>query len=232
MAFTGLHDFYISKEWRTFRKAFIMERLARDGEIIDEYTGKPIMHDYDIVLHHKIHLTEQNVRDYNISLNADNIMIVSHISHNKIHEKFVSPLKRVYIVFGSPSSGKSTYVDSVAEENDLIVDVDRIYKSINNYRSKKVFSIVMKTFNEMLDVVATGNGQWRNAYIVVANCRSVERIQRQTGGELVFIDTPKEECLERAKPKIGKFGEGYVKAIDDFFSEWEMTYSKLLSEKL
>lgn len=232
MAFTGLHDFYTSTEWRTFRRTFISERLARDGEIIDEYTGKPILQDYDIVLHHKEHLTESNVFDYNVSLNPENIMIVSHISHNRIHEKFTNPFKRVYIIFGSPSSGKSTYVDSIAEENDLIVDIDRIYSAISNNRSMKVYPIVMKMWNELIDTVSTRSGQWKNAYVVVANCRNVERLYRQIGGELIFVDTDKEECLERAKPKIEKYGEGYLKAINDFFLEWEATYSKLLADKL
>lgn len=228
MAFTGLHDFYTSTEWRTFRRTFISERLARDGEIIDEYTGKPILNDYDIILHHKEHLTESNVFDYNISLNPDNIMIVSHISHNRIHEKFTNPFKRVYIIFGSPSSGKSTYVDSISEDDDLIVDIDRIYNAINNNRSNKLFNNVMKIWNDLIDTVATRNGRWKTAYVVVANCRNVERLYRQLGGELIYIDTSKEECLERGKDKITKYGDGYKKAIEDFHNEWNETYKKIL----
>lgn len=231
MTFT-LASFYRSNEWRTFRRTFIAERLARDGEIIDEYTGKPILQDYDIVLHHKIYLTEGNVNDWNISLNPENIMIVSHISHNRIHEKFANPFKRAYLVFGAPSSGKSTYLNSIAEKDDLIVDIDRIFECINNYRSNKVFANVMKIYNDLLDTVETRNGQWKNAYIVIANCRNVERLYNRLGCELIFIDTPKEECLKRAESKIEKYGVGYKKAIEDFFFEWDMTYRRLLEHLL
>ena len=81
-----LQDFYRSKEWEDFRQVVIAKRLERDGEVIDEYTGKPIVKKYDIILHHKQPLTLDNVNDYNISLNENNIMVVSQNSNNKIHE--------------------------------------------------------------------------------------------------------------------------------------------------
>lgn len=228
-----LSSFYQSTEWKKFRKHIIFEELSKNGEIICEHCKKSIMYDYDIVAHHSsVYLTEQNVNDYSISLNPDNISLVHHVCHNRIHEKLTRPLKQVYIVFGSPSSGKSTYVDSIAEENDLIVDIDRIYSAISNNRSMKVYPIVMKMWNELIDITAVKSGQWKNAYIVVANCRSVERLQRQTGAELIFIDTPKEECLKRAESKIEKYGEPYKKAIEDFFNEYENTYKRILEPLL
>ena len=212
-----LNSFYQSTEWKKFRKNVIAERLFKDGEIICEHCKKAIMHDYDIIAHHcNTYLTETNVNDYNISLNPDNISLVHHICHNRIHEKFARPLKQVYIIFGSPSSGKSTYVDSIAEDDDLIVDIDRIYNAINNSRSNKLFNNVMKIWNDLIDTVATRNGRWKTAYVVVANCRNVERLYRQLGGELIYIDTSKEECLERGKDKITKYGDGYKKDIQDF----------------
>ena len=78
MSYKGLTDFYQSDEWRKFREVVIMERLDKDGNTIDERTGKPITRAYDIILHHKIELTEENVHDAIIALNPDNIMIVSH----------------------------------------------------------------------------------------------------------------------------------------------------------
>jgi predicted kinase len=232
LSFSSLSNFYISSEWRTFRKNFISERLARDGEIIDEYTGKPILESYDIILHHKEHLTEQNVKDFSISLNPDNIMIVSHVSHNKIHEKFVMPVKRVYLVFGPPSSGKISYIESIAEVDDLIIDIDRIYDAININRSKKVFDIVMNIYNEMLDTVTARKGRWKNAYITSSTLHNVERIERATGAELVYVDTPLEECLKRGQDKIKMFGQPYEDVIYKFFEDWNNTYKVLLQNKL
>lgn len=231
MAFT-LATFYQSKEWRKLRRVIITERFLRDGDIYCEHCGKTILNTWDIIAHHKEFLTEQNVNDYSISLNEENIALVHHVCHSRIHEKFIRPLKKVYVVFGSPSSGKTTYVNSIAEKDDLIVDVDRIFECINNYRSNKVFPNVMKLFNELIDVIETRSGNWKTAYVVVANCRNVERLYNRLGCELIFVDTEKETCIKQGKDKIDKYGESYLKAINDFFLEWEMTYSKLLSDKL
>ena len=231
MAYT-LATFYRSTEWRKLRRAIISERFLRDGDIFCEHCGKPILNTWDIVAHHKEYLTEQNVNDLNISLNSENIALLHQTCHNRVHEKFASTFKRVYLVFGSPSSGKTTYVNSIAEKDDLIVDLDRIYECINNYRSTKLFPNAMKMFNDLLDVVETRNGQWKNAYIVIANCRNVERLYNRLGCELIYVDTDKETCIKRGQEKINQFGEGYLKSIETFFDEWNSTYSRLLEDKL
>lgn len=227
-----LSNFYASKEWRKLRRAIISERLLRDGDIYCSFCGKPILNSWDIIAHHKEYLTEQNVNDLNVSLNPENIDLVHHVCHSRIHEKFIRPNKKVYVVFGSPSSGKTTYINSIAEKDDLIIDIDRIFECINNYRSNKVFSNVMKIYNDLLDTVETRNGQWKTAYVVIANCRSVERLYSRLGAELIYVDTDKETCLRQAEEKIKKYGEPYKKAIDDFFNEWTETYSRLLADKI
>ena len=85
--FKDLFSFYRSREWEKFRQMVIAERVHDDGFVYDEVTEQPITKAYDIILHHKIELTEENVNDYDISLNPQNIMIVSHKTHNYIHNK-------------------------------------------------------------------------------------------------------------------------------------------------
>lgn len=219
MTFNSLQSFYRSKEWEEFRKSFLAERLARDGEIIDEVTKKPIVNKYDVILHHKTHLTESNVFDYNISLNPDNIMVVSHRTHNNIHSRFGSYTRHIYIVYGSPCSGKSTYVDEVALKDDLIIDIDRIYNAINNDRSNRLYATVMSLYRQLIDVVKTRNGQWINAYIVrgFPLRGERERLAKELNAELIFIDTDKQTCLDRSKKK----GQDYYKFVDDWFSKYQ-----------
>jgi hypothetical protein len=115
-----LSNFYRSKEWESLRSQLRIERVNDDGDIICHYCHKPIIKAYDCIAHHVVPLTESNVNDYSISLNPDNLVLVHHNCHNKIHSKGFK-CKRVYIVYGSPCSGKSYYVDSVAGDNDLKV---------------------------------------------------------------------------------------------------------------
>ncbi|MGN0768453.1 MAG: hypothetical protein ACI4M8_03755, partial [Christensenellales bacterium] len=67
--YNTLSDFYRSKEWADFRQVIIAERTRADGFVYDEVTGKPIVKAYDLILHHKIELTLENVNDCNITLN-------------------------------------------------------------------------------------------------------------------------------------------------------------------
>ena len=126
-----LDTFYTSQEWRALREIIIHDRTKADGYVYDEVTGRPIIQGYDIVLHHKIFLTEENVGDASVSLNPDNIMIVSHKTHNQIHEKFGYIKREIYLVYGSPMSGKTTWVNSVHQSGDLVVDMDSIWQCVS-----------------------------------------------------------------------------------------------------
>lgn len=228
----NLNSFYQSQEWKKFRKYIISERLGRDGDILCEHCGKPITHSWETIAHHKEYLTEQNVNDFSISLNPDNIALVHHRCHNVIHDRFGTiKYKHVFIVFGSPGAGKSTYVNNIAGPDDLIIDIDALYSAVNNSRSKKLYSNVMQLFNQLIDVVRTRNGAWSNAYIVLANCRNVERYQKLLDAEVIHINTNKQICYERATPKINKYGQPYKDYIDNYWREWTETYSKLLIDK-
>lgn len=212
-----LQTFYKSKEWQNLRQCLILERVNSDGDIICELCHKPIIKPYDIIGHHKIYLTESNVNDYSISLNPDNIALVHFACHNKIHEKGFQ-CKKVYIVYGAPCSGKSYYVDSVATDNDLIIDIDRIYNALNNSRSDKLLNTVMNTYRYLLDIVKTRNGLWNNAYIIrgLPNAMERKRLSDMLDAELIFIDTDKETCLERSKEK----SSDYYKFVEDWFSKF------------
>lgn len=214
-----LNTFYRSKEWEQLRQQIILERLSPAGDTIDEVTGKPIVNKYDVILHHKIPLTEANVNDYSISLNPDNIQIVSHKTHNTIHNRFGSYTRHVYIVYGSPCAGKSTYVDSVALKDDLIIDINRIYSAINNERSNRLYDNVMQVYRSLIDMVQTRNGRWVNAFIVrtFPLKGERERLASSLGAELVFIDTPQDVCMERA---LGR-AAGYDKIVSDWWNKFQ-----------
>ena len=117
----SLDTFYRCNDWVLFRQVVIDERLNEEGLTICEHCGKPIVKAYDIILHHVEELTEENVNDISVSLNPANIMLVHHKCHNKIHHKLSRDMgsRKVYLVYGSPLSGKSTYVDSVKNKGGV-----------------------------------------------------------------------------------------------------------------
>lgn len=85
----------------------------------------------DIHAHHKKELTPENVNDYNISLNPINVDLICHCCHDEQHHRFGhKPAKKVYIIYGSPMSGKKTFVAQNMERGDIVVDMDRLLNVI------------------------------------------------------------------------------------------------------
>ena len=219
-----LDNFYRSKEWQRFRDMVIADRITEDGYTIDEVTGKPILNAYDIILHHTIFLTDDNVNDYNISLNPDLIQIVSHKTHNKIHNKLGYTKREIFLVYGSPMSGKSTYVKTVAEPGDLIVDINNIWEciSVNGVHANKVKSVVFAVRDRLLEAVKHRLGKWDNCYIIGGYplISERERLCKELGAREIFIDTPKEVCMERLKTSEDRDQEEYKKFIEDWWRKY------------
>lgn len=227
--FRDRQSFYISPEWAKFRQNLIAERMHEDGYVYDEVTGKPIVRAYDIILHHKIELTEENVMDVNVSLNPENIQIVSHKTHNLIHNKLGYAGRQVFLVYGAPCSGKSTYVEENMQEGDLIIDVDRIWQCVSGLdmyqKPARLKGIVFKIRDELLNSVKFRLGKWNNCYVIGGYPLQSERDRmiRELGAREVFIDTSKEECLNRLEASCdGRNKEEWRTYIDDWFKRFNL----------
>lgn len=219
------HDitsFYKSSEWRNLRKAIIAER-TKDGIIYDEYTRKPL--EGTPILHHCIELNEENIYDPNIALNPEHIMIVSMDSHNKIHDRFrknYRPDQKVYIVYGSPRAGKNTYVETHANDSDLICDIDEIWNCLclggRDKKPDRLKSNVFAVRDTIIDQIKKRKGKWNNAWIIggFALSSDRERLVKLLNAELVFIDTDINTCLKRASNENER----------QWILEWFETYNR------
>ena len=204
MTFQSLAQFYQSQEWRDFRALLIAQRTQEDGYVYDELNGQPLLRAFDIVAHHKTQLTMQNVNDYNISLNPDNIMLVSQKSHNEIHARFgYMSQRKVYYVWGAPCSGKTTYVNAIKGNSDLIVDIDNIWQCVTGgKRYEKPDALKANVFairDLLIDQIRTRAGKWERAYVIEGGALKGERTRRIAflGAEDIYIDTDKQTCLNR-----------------------------------
>ena len=142
----SLNTFYQSKEWINFRRVLIDERTNENGEVICAECGLPIYKRYDIIAHHRQELTEDNINDIDVALNPDNIELIHFKCHNKQHQRFDGFRQYVYIVHGAPCSGKSSYVNDNAYDDDLILDLDCIWESVYNERSSDWWHELYKRF--------------------------------------------------------------------------------------
>jgi hypothetical protein len=200
-----LNSFYHSKQWQKLLDQIKHERLNEDGNIICEYCEKPIVRAYDIIGHHKVELTEENVNDFEVSLNPENIQLVHHRCHNYIHNKLGYSMREVFLVYGAPCSGKHTWVRDNMNEGDLIVDIDNIWMCVSGLnrfqKPNRLKSIVFKQRDSLIDSVKYRFGKWQNAYILGGYPLQSERerLCRDLGAREVFIDTDKAECIRRAE---------------------------------
>lgn len=231
MRFNSLSEFYNSKEWRLFRAGLIQERVnPADGVLYCQHSGKPLINAYDIVAHHIKPLTMANVNDFAVSLNPENILLVSQQAHNEIHSRFgYCAQRKVYYVYGAPCSGKTTFVNNIKGNSDLIIDMDNIWQCITNgERYEKPNALKTNAFavrDLLLEMVKTRAGKWERAFIVTGGAVKSER-ERQIalyGAEAIYIDTDKETCLKRLYGDCGRSEvqkKEWVKYIDRWFDDY------------
>lgn len=202
--FKTLAEFYNSDHWKNARAQIIEDRKDAEGIVHCEHSGVPLINSYDIIAHHKQPLTMQNVNDFAISLNPANIMLVSHKAHNEIHARFgYSAQRKIYYVYGAPCSGKTTFVNSIKGNSDIVVDMDNIWQCITGgKRYEKPQALKTNAFEVqrvLLDMVKRRFGNWERAFVIDGGAAKTPRNNRinDLGAEPIFIDTDKETCLKR-----------------------------------
>lgn len=229
--FTSLEQFYNSEEWKTTRAKIINDRQADDGIVYCEHSGVPLVNSYEIIAHHKTPLTMDNVNDYSISLNPSNIMLVSHRAHNEIHKRFgYSAGRKVYYIYGAPCSGKTTFVNSVKGNSDIVCDIDNIWECITGgARYDKPNALKTNVFEIqrfILDMIKRRIGNWERAYIIDGGAAKTPRNNRinDLGAEAIFINTDKETCLKRLANDAQRTQAQrieWARYIDKWFNEYQ-----------
>ena len=225
-----LDNFYTSKQWRKLLDQLKIERAKEDGQIICAYCDKPIVKRFDIIGHHKEELTDENVNDFTISLNPDNVDLVHAACHNRIHNKLGYKRRQIYIVYGPPLAGKTTYVKEVMNEGDLIIDLDNIWQSISGcdryIKPGRLKSVVFSVRNTLLDAAKYKLGRWNNCYIIGGYplISERERLIKELGAREIFVEASKEECLARLQAVGDRPKEEWAKYIDDWYVKFTASY--------
>lgn len=218
-----LENFYRSDEWFNITQQIKLNRLNEDGQLICWHCGKPIVRNYDCICHHTIFLTEDNVNNVEISLNPELIQLVHHACHNKIHNKLGYSKREVFIVYGSPLCGKHEYVDRIREPGDLIVNIDDIWQCVsgcNRYEKPgRLNAVVFGIRDYLIDSIRVRRGKWNNAYIIGGYplISERERLCKELGARLIYVESSKEECIQKAKD-INL--PDYEKYIDDWWKRY------------
>ena len=227
--FNSLFDFYHSKEWMSMVKLIRLDRVNSDGELICEHCGKPIVQQRDCIGHHSVPLTLHNVNDYAISLNPALIKLLHFKCHNIEHNRFGLYLpQKVFLVYGSPLSGKTKWVLDNKGGDDLVVDMDMLHVAVTGAemydKSDKIKSNVFMLRDCLLDQIKTRFGNWQNAFVIggYPQLTERERVAKVLGAETIFMNEEKMICLERLYSDPQR--KNVITLWEKYINDWFMTY--------
>ena len=242
--FDSLPQFYNSQDWADCKAQVLHERM-RDGVIICEHCGQPILKGFNpnernnskaIVFHHKTYLNSSNVNDASVSINPDNIAILHWHCHNEVHQRFGfgnSNIieKKVFLVTGASCSGKTTFVRDRIEANDVVLDIDDIWQMVSGlprYQKPNALKpIVFRLRDEMKSLISKGAGTWRNAFVIESLPSPMDRNReadryKAFNVEVITMEATEQECLNRLhlNPN-GRDVKAYENYIKEYYSRFK-----------
>lgn len=213
---------YASREWIELRRNLIIER----GPVCQE-CGTVMVDTSKLIGHHTVTLTPQNVTDPKVTLNPALIRLVCHDCHNKQPHHFCRSKQRsVYLVYGSPCSGKMAIVNQMAERGDMILDIDSLFQAISGMgmhdKPNNLRFNVFALRDKMLDMIKTRYGEWHDAYIIggYPSKGERERLAVELGAELIYCESTIDECNQRALADQVR-GKEWAKWIEKWWRDFE-----------
>jgi len=240
--------FYKSKQWLGVR-----EYVIRRDNYLCKVCGKPAEE-----VHHIIHLSPKNISNPILALGEDNLISVCRDCHFKIHREdiikkviesnksrkqsetrqgyefdkegnIVQTTNNVYIVWGSPGSGKTTYVKSKMNIGDMVVDLDLIKQAISMQGKTQATDNLLDASIKIRDFIYTliQNREVDTKTIwVVAGLPRREDRQKLKGylkAELIYIDATIEQCIVRVKADTDRLDK---ELQVDIVNKWWKQYQR------
>ena len=218
-------SFYNSKEWQKCRD-YVLKRDA----YLCQHCGNPAEE-----VHHIIHITPRNIEDIAVTMNPDNLISLCKDCHfeqhrkskkesvgrankRRKHERITNDdgsyfdesgmlvMRKVYIVYGAPRAGKTTYVKEHMECGDVVIDVDAIIAALqlndkripDNNLQFLALDIRDYLFGELEK--KSRNFDCKNVWIIggFPDRETRDSLANRLNAELIYIQSTQKETEQRA----------------------------------
>lgn len=239
--------FYNSAQWFKTRDAYIAERMNLDGGLCEE-CGEAVGEE----LHHIIPLSPANIDDSSVTVDPKNLKWLCKDCHFKAHRALIAEQseryresrrkilqngcymdengflqkQKIYVVWGAPAAGKSTYVAKNKNPGDLVIDLDLLKAALYGRAGRcedvgdNLLPLALSVRDFLLGQVRLGAADCENVWVIASLPKKAERdaLRESLNAELVYIESDYHECLRRARSdpsRSDKIIQQYI--IDKWF---------------
>ncbi|WP_300924841.1 head maturation protease, ClpP-related [uncultured Clostridium sp.] len=136
---------------------------------------------------------------------------------------------KIKVIYGSPCSGKSTYVNEHLKDEDIRFDYDLLIKAISN-RDSHIYSEVhlpyVIEFRELIISKSYNDNNIDTIYIIAS--KITDKLKEELNEfevEYYLIDKSKEECYEQLENDENRTDKNFWKNVIDEWFEWFESYS-------
>jgi hypothetical protein len=178
-----------------------------------------------------INLDNSDINQDNSNINLDNNDI-NQDNNLSIYEKLDIPERKVFLFYGRPGTGKTTFIRALASEFNLNIavvknsqelsdnDVDNMISELHN-NTLLLFEDIDSLFNGRNSVSFNNNLSFSGLLNLLDGCNSYNKL-------LIFITTNKKECLDPAfLRRIDRFIEFDFMRIDEI----KLMFNKFFENK-
>lgn len=133
----------------------------------------------------------------------------------------------VYIVWGCPASGKTTYVKEHMVDGDMVVDLDNIKQSISmaskTEASDELLDTALSIREYLYKLIEDRDFKCNDVWVVAGLPTKDERIQLQErlDADLIQIRATYEECIQRAMKDVDRVDKKVQEMVID---RWHRLY--------
>ena len=134
---------------------------------------------------------------------------------------------KIYLIWGSPASGKTTYVKDNKQDNDIVIDIDALRQAITmseyktyDYHKDIVITLRDTLYNIVKDKRLLEGDAWVIACLSNADKRN-DLISRIKVDESIYVEATQEECISRAMNDSRRVDKDLqIKIINDWFENF------------